>query len=916
MKKRTRSSLVAALAACHFALLLAAPGEDWPTYGHDKAGQRFSPLAQITPANVSGLEVAWVHHLRQPDAAQSEDAAGAAQRAAEAVGPPARRRSRFAASEATPLVVGNRMYLTSPYGRAVALDATTGAVVWSVAIPGPGQPSLRGVEYWPGDGEHAPRVFFGTRDGRLIGLDAADGQGAKGFGTDGVVQLATPAVLQGGEPRFYGLTSPPLVYGNLVITGAAVQEFPPRGAAGDVRAWDARTGKLVWTFHSVPRKGERFYNTWEPGSADKRSGVNVWGFMTVDAERGIVYLPFGAPAFDRYGGDRKGDNLFGTSLVAVDARTGRYKWHFQVVRHDVWDNDLQAPPLLFDAQVGKRSVPAVALSSKNGLLFILDRTTGKPLHPVEEQAFPASDVPGEQTARTQPMPLGTPPLARTGFASQDMAKLTVEHTQWCEQWIRDRRMVSGGLYQPVRLQQPTISFPGLQGGNNWGGGAFDPRSGLLYLNTSDLGQVTELVPSKGPLPYERGPVSGRFMQPETRMPCQSPPWGQLHAIDTRTGAVRWQAVLGTTDTLPEALRDTGRPNIGGPIVTAGGVLFVGATDDNRFRAFDASTGRLLWTYRLEASAHATPITYLGADGRQYVAVVATGGSFLDSPVSADTLVVFALPRRGTALRDPYEGRRKLLVIADLSTGAQLPHLGVSHAIASIERLGRQSGDYVAVLRTDTKLVTKDEVWGAGAYDKGGPRGSRMQNLDYFDAVLFYTNGELSLTDRQKQALLDFIAQDGKGFIGVHTAAITAAAWPEYARMLGGFFDNHPWNVSSARLIVERPESPMMRGFASGEALVDEHYQMLPQPYSRADVDVLARLDPDSVDLANPGVHRADRDFPVAWTRAYGKGRVFYSYIGHTDEAWDDPRVLTMYREAIRWAMQGGDAPQPHPMPKR
>jgi quinoprotein glucose dehydrogenase len=893
-------------------LAFGAPAEEWQTYGHDKGGQRYSPLAQITPSNVSGLQVAWVHHLRR-EVAGGEDAATAAQRSAEAAGPPGRRRSRFAASQATPLVVEGRMYLTSPYGRVLALDATRGTELWSTEIPGPGLPSLRGVEYWPGDGQRKPRLFFGTRDGRLIGLNANDGSFAAEFGANGVVQLATVEILQGGDARFYGMTSPPIVHGNLIITGAAVQEFPPRGAAGDIRAWDARSGKLVWTFHSVPRVGERFANTWEAGSAERRSGVNNWGFMTVDAARGVLYIPFGAPAFDRYGGDRKGDNLFSTSLVAVDVNTGRYLWHFQVVRHDVWDNDLQAPPLLFDATVGTRTVPAVAVTSKNGLLFILDRVTGKPVHPIAERPFPASDVPGERTAPTQPIPLRTPPLARTSFRMDEIAQLTPAHTAWCKAWIEEKKMVAGGLYQPVRLNQPTISFPGLQGGNNWGGAAFDPASGLLFVNTSDLGQVTELVPSQGPLPYERGPTSGRFQQADTRMPCQQPPWGQLHAVDTKTGALRWQATLGVTDSLPEALRNTGRPNIGGPIVTAGGVLFIAATDDSRFRAFDLATGALLWEHKLEASAHATPITYRGADGRQYVALVATGGSFLDSPVSADTVVVFALPRPTAALRDAYEGRRKLLVIADLSTGNQNAHIGVSHALATIERLGRERGDYVAILRTDTALVTKDEVWGTGEYAKGGPRAARMHNLDYFDAVLFYTNGELRLSDKQKQDLLDFIAKDGKGFVGVHTAAITAASWPEYARMVGGFFDNHPWNVASAKLIVERPESPMMRGFATGQILIDEHYQMLPQPYSRSEVDVLARLDPTSLDLTHRMVHRQDQDFPVAWIKSYGRGRVFYSYIGHTDAAWDDTRVQEMYREAIRWAMVGGETPRPHPI---
>jgi quinoprotein glucose dehydrogenase len=895
--------------------LTAQPVSDWPTYGHDRGGQRFSPLADITPQNVAQLEIAWTYHLRPDGSAGAAPAteAGAAERAAEGLAGTSRR-NRFAASQATPLVIGNGLFVTTPYGRVVALDATTGAELWATAIPGPGQPSLRGLEYWPGDADTAPRVFFGTRDGRLIALDASTGEFAAEFGNGGTVLLATPEILQGGDARFYGMTSPPLVYDNLVITGSAVQEFPPRGAAGDVRAWDARTGKLVWTFRSVPRPGERFADTWRGDGADRRSGVNVWGFMTADVERGIVYMPFAAPSFDRYGGDRHGDNLFGTSLVAADARTGRYLWHFQVVHHDIWDNDLQAPPLLFDARVGDGTVPAVAVASKNGLLFVLNRVDGTPIHAVEERPVPASDVPGEAASPTQPFPVATPPLARTSFQLDDLADLTPEHTQWCRQWIDEEQMIGAGLYAPVRLNRATISFPGLQGGNNWGGGAFDPTTGLLYLNTSDLGQVTELVPSDGPLAYERGPTSGRFMQTATRLPCQRPPWGQLHAIDSATGKVRWQAPLGVSDNLPADRQDTGRPNVGGPIVTAGGLVFIGATDDNRFRAFDARDGRMLWTHTLAASAHATPISYRGADGRQLIAVTATGGSFLDSPVTADTLVAFALPQRRPP--DPYAGHKRLLVVADLSTGNQIAHLGVSHAIATIERLGRESGAYVAVLRTDTDLVTKGEVWGSGEYAAGGPRQARMHNLDYFDAVLFYTNGETRMTDAQKRDLLAFVAQDGKGFVGVHTAAITAASWPEYAEMLGGFFDNHPWNVTSARIVVERPESPIMRAFSTGMEIVDEHYQLLPRPYDRASVDVLARLDPSSVDIDDPDVHRMDADFPVAWIKSYGNGRVFYSYLGHTDAAWDDPRVQSLYLEGIKWAIEGGETPRPHPAPAR
>jgi len=499
---------------------MAQQAGDWPTYGHDKGGQRHSPLGQITPANAEAQRMA-------------EGVGGAPA----GIGPAARnRRNRFAGSQATPLVVGGRMFVSTPYGRVVALDPETGKELWATAIPGPGQPSLRGVEYWAGDAQTPARIVFGTRDGRLIALDATTGAFAAGFGQNGVVELKTPEILNGSEARFYGMTSPPIVFENLIITGSAVQEFPAKGAAGDVRAWDARDGHLVWTFHSVPRVGEKGYDTWSAGSAEKRSGVNSWGFQTVDAKRGIVYIPFGAPSFDRFGGDRVGNNLYGTSLVAADARTGKYIWHFQVVHHDIWDADLEAPPVLFDAKVKGKMVPAVAVISKSALLFVLNRVTGKPIFPVAERRVAASDVPGEMASPTQPMPVITPPLARTTFSiAKDIADATPALHEACAKWIADNKMVEGPLYTPVRLNRATISFPGLQGGANWGGASYDPARRLLIVNTNDLGQVTSLVPSTGPLPYERGQPSGRFQLEGTKLMCQKGPWGRLSAVDMTTG---------------------------------------------------------------------------------------------------------------------------------------------------------------------------------------------------------------------------------------------------------------------------------------------------------------------------------------------------------------------------------------------
>ncbi|HWU03454.1 MAG TPA: ThuA domain-containing protein [Novosphingobium sp.] len=263
--------------------------------------------------------------------------------------------------------------------------------------------------------------------------------------------------------------------------------------------------------------------------------------------------------------------------------------------------------------------------------------------------------------------------------------------------------------------------------------------------------------------------------------------------------------------------------------------------------------------------------------------------------------------------DVYAHQKRLLVIADLSTGNQSAHMAVSHAISVIEQIGRQSGAYVTFIRTDTDWITKGETWGKGPYAKGGPKQARGKNLDYFDAVLFYTNGDTNLTDAQKQDLLDYVSKDGKGFIGVHTATATATNWPAYGEMLGGVFDNHPWMIANAKIIVERPDFPAMKALRTGMTLRDEHYQMLATPYARDKVDVLARIDTASVDMKAPMVHRKDGDFPIAWIKPYGQGRVFYSGLGHTDASWDDPRLRTMWLEAVKWAMGGGQAPRPHPL---
>ena len=438
---------------------------------------------------------------------------------------------------------------------------------------------------------------------------------------------------------------------------AGTQENPPQGPAGDVRAWDMHTGKLVWTFHSVPRAGEKYNDTWEGDSWKNRSGVNVWGLMTVDVQRGIVYMPFGAPANDRYGGDRPGDNLFSSSVVAADARTGKYLWHFQVVRHDIWDADVANPPILLDVRQNGRTIPAVGVMSKSGLLFLLDRVNGKPIYGVEDRPVPQSEVPLERTAKTQPFPLKPPPLSRMTMTAADAATVTPELEAACRKLMEGMQL--GGPYLPVGYNRLRVQFPGNHGGVNWGGASFNPELGYLFINTSELGQVQGFAdrppnPSgaeptggrggRGPnVPYRDIPGAGRFKDVQSNMMCQQPPWGQLTAVNVHTGEFAWRSVLGVTDNLPPEKQKTGRPGNGGSIATAGGLVFIGATDDSRFRAFDAKTGHELWTVKLGAAAHAVPSTYLGRDGRQYVVITSTGGGYLEAPVTDDSITAFALP---------------------------------------------------------------------------------------------------------------------------------------------------------------------------------------------------------------------------------------------------------------------------------
>ena len=601
-------------------------GANWPMPGRDPGGTRYSPLTQITPANVNQLKVAWVYHMKPAGSTSLHP------------------------SEDQPLVVGPTMYVVTPYSRVVALDAATGHEQWVFQIPDGDQASVRGANYWPGGEGAGPAIIFGTRRGRMYSISAATGQLNPDFGDHGMVDLKTPEVMTNGKDKSYILPTPPLIYKDLVITGSGPGEGPGGlnggvGPAGDTRAWNARTGKLVWTFHSVPRPGEAGHETWAGDSWKDRSGVNVWGYMTVDATRGILYMPFGAPNNDRVGVDRPGNNLFSSSLVAVKADTGKLLWYFQVVHHDIWDMDLETPPTLFDIKRNRKTIPAVATVNKNALMFILNRVTGKPIYGVEERPVPQSNVPGEQTSPTQPFPLLPEPLAQNTLSRDNLYKDTPEHKAWCEQYVDSNNMLLGTVpYTPTALDRYTVGLPGTQGGVNYYGGAYDPRLGLFVVNTNNLAQPMRIIRNPDGSYSNSGPLAGivRFWDPSNHLPCTPTPWGQLVAVDVNTGKIAWRSTLGVTDSLPAGKQNTGRPGLGGAIVTASGLTFLGATDDARFRAFETRTGKEIWTVKLPASAESTPIAYADAKGQQYIAVVATGGFGVGATLASDALVVFSL----------------------------------------------------------------------------------------------------------------------------------------------------------------------------------------------------------------------------------------------------------------------------------
>ena len=678
----------------------------WSVYKSDSGSSSYSGLSQINRENVTQLELAWTFH--------PEDAAEGA------------RPTKY---ECNPIIINDVMYATSAQHWVYALEAATGEVIWAYD-PLPNDPRKgikRGVTYWH-DGSDR-RILF-TAGNHLFAVDAATGQPISGFGENGKVNLNIENFT--GEEAWVIPTSPGIIYEDLIILGSEVSEV--YGAApGHIRAYNVKSGKLEWTFHTIPWPGEAGYETWPPDAYKYVGGANNWGGMSLDEKRGVVYVPLGSPTYDYYGADRKGMNLFGNCIVALDAKTGSLKWHFQTVHHDLWDYDLPAPPNLVTVEKDGKMVDAVAQTSKMGLLFLLDRDSGEPLFPVEERPVPASTIPGEETWPTQPFPVKPEPYSRHLLTEDDLTDISPEARDSVLKVFKALRYE--GMYTPPDLQG-TLMVPGSRGGSEWGGAAYDPASGLLYINAnespeiarvqkgvpqlkvrdqtlynvgrnfyssycanchgpdkksidplnpslSDIGKrlkkenvLSVIKTGGGKMPafasvvegyeeeilaylFETGKdqISTRvsqqtdtpsvylnltaysyFRDPQGRSSIK-PPWGTLNAINMNSGDYAWKIPLGNYPELQKpGAPPTGTENWGGPIVTAGGLVFIAATRDKMIRAFDKENGEVLWEATLPGYGYATPSTYL-SNGKQYLAVAVTG----DRENPAGYIVAFALP---------------------------------------------------------------------------------------------------------------------------------------------------------------------------------------------------------------------------------------------------------------------------------
>ena len=622
---------------------------EWPVPAGDAGAQRYSPLTDINRRNVSQLKIAWTYRHGDYRSGWPDPFKGTA-------------------FEASPIVVDNRLVFSTPFNRVIALDPETGRELWLF------DPKIdksrhfanlmvnRGVAFWrDGDrvGDCAKRVFLATLDARLIALDFATGQRCADFGIRGEINLldGIEHVVDDWE---FNVTSPPTVIGNIVVVGSSladeVRRIQPSGA---VRAFDARSGKLLWRFNTIPKAGEFGVDTWQDGSASIHGGANVWSTMTADEQRDLVFLPVSTAGPDFIGVDRPGANLFVDSVVALKATTGERVWHFQTTHHDLWDYDLAAPPLLARVTHQGKAIDAVVQGTKPGFLFVLNRDTGEPLFPVEERPMPASDISGEVISPTQPIPTKPPALAPQQLTEKDLWADDPKHHAACLKRFHELR--NKGLYTPPS-QDWTILYPGTAGGINWSGGALDPSSGVYFVPTRNDVHLVRL----NKLPDENfANTDGKIMSSTfaalkwarsregtglrygqlrdvftvNNLPCHKPPWGVLHAVDLNTGEIRWQAPIGED----KRLGVRGLPNFGPPLVTAGGLIFQAGTTELLLRAHDTQTGAVLASFDIPAGLHAGPITYkLRSHGKQYL-VIAPGGHKRMGSKLGDYIIAYALP---------------------------------------------------------------------------------------------------------------------------------------------------------------------------------------------------------------------------------------------------------------------------------
>ena len=604
-------------------LVSSTHAQNWVSVGGNRGCMRYSPLKQINQDNVKALEIAWIYHTGELN------------------------RTRKKIIECTPVIVDGVMYITTGHLRVVALKADTGEELWEFDPFENGPPDTplasggvnRGVAYWSDglpNGER--RIIHGSAHGQMYSLDAKTGKLDPRFGNDGIKDLRED--LAGDLSRLaYGPTSAPAIWKDTIVLGVSCGEGPGIAAPGDIRAFDVRSGKQIWRFHTVPRPGEFGNETWEGDSWKNRGGANAWGGISVDERRGLVFAGLGSAAFDFYGGDRIGKNLFANCTICLDARTGERVWHYQTLHHDLWDHDLPIYPNLVTVERNGKKVEAVAQVTKTGYVYLFARTSGKPLFDIVERPVQASDVPGESAWPTQPIPVKPPPFAAQSLTVQNVTNIGKENREFVLNKMKDLR--GGEAFYPPSLEG-TIVMPGFHGGATWSGASFDPTTGILYVNTNNAPNIMTLAaasPNSGYRYGHKGYV--RFVDQEG-YPAIKPPWGELIAIDLNAGEFVWRNTLGEFQKLTDrGIPQTGTPNFGGTIVTEGGLVFIGATMDENFHAFDKASGELLWKHKLPAGGYATPSTY-SANGRQFVVIAASGAGKLGTK-PGDAIVAFALP---------------------------------------------------------------------------------------------------------------------------------------------------------------------------------------------------------------------------------------------------------------------------------